>query len=145
MARKKSSDKPSRKSFTLNSDNDRDRVIMLYLSNLGNEAEFMKNVIYDYIMNNDTKNDINNNIKNGSNNSTNIEISSKNNSKIDIKNDTIYNNDVKIDTNISTNIKSIENFIIDIDDSDDEIIEIKKDEAKEQNEAFSNALQGLGV
>lgn len=137
MARQKCNEKPIRKSFTLNSDNNRDRVIKLYLSNLSNEAEFMKNIIYNYIMNNSTKNDINN--------STNIEITNKNNSKIDIKNDTIYNNDVKIDTNNDTSIKPSENFIISIDDSDDEIIEIKKDEEKEQNEAFSNALEGLGV
>lgn len=137
MARQKSSEKPVRKSFTLNSDNSRDRVIKLYLSKLSNEAEFMKNIIYEYIMNNGTKNDINN--------STNIEITNKNAPKIDVKNDTIYNNEGKFHTNNSTSIKSNENFIININDSDDEIIEIKKDEEKEQDEAFSNALQGLGI
>ncbi|AGX43929.1 hypothetical protein [Clostridium saccharobutylicum] len=141
MARQKSSEKPIRKSFTLNSDNNRDRVIRLYLSNLGNEAEFMKNIIYDYIMNNGVKNDTND----GSNINTNIKIINKDTPKNDIKNDTMYNNDVKIDTNISTNIKPNGNFIINIDDSDDEIVEIKKDEEKEQDEAFSNALNGLGV
>lgn len=145
MARQKSSEKPIRKSFTLNSDNNRDRAIMLYLSSLSNEAEFMKNIIYDYIMNNSAKNYINNNIKNGINYSANIEVINKNAPKIDIKNDTMNNNDVEIDINNSTSIKHNENFTINIDDSDDEIIEIKKDEEKEQNEAFSNALNGLGV
>ncbi|CAI3575407.1 hypothetical protein [Clostridium neonatale] len=133
MSRKKATEKPSRESFTLNSDNERDRAVKLFLSTQNNKAETIKNIIYDYINNNDvknsaiisTKNDviINNGIKNDSKFNTKIDKEKKDSTKNDTKN-------------------SVNNYTIDIENEEDE--EVLMEYNKDDN-AIQNALAGLGI
>lgn len=117
MARQKATEKPTRESFTLNTDNERDRAIKLFLSTQNNKAEFVKNVLYKYIINNDANN--------GNKIDVILEDNIKNYTNINTKNDNNINESVKNDTKNSTN-----NYIIDIN---------------EDEEAFENAFKGLGL
>lgn len=133
MSRRKATEKPSRESFTLNSDNERDRAVKLFLSTQNNKAETIKNIIYDYINNYDiknsaiinTKNDviINNGIKNDVKFNTKIDEEKKDNTKKDTKN-------------------SANNYTIDIENEEDE--EVVIEDNKDDN-AIQNALAGLGI
>lgn len=133
VSRKKATEKPSRESFTLNSDNERDRAVKLFLSTQNNKAETIKNIIYDYINNNDvkdsaiisTKNDviINNGIKNDTKFNTKIDKEKKNSTKNDTKN-------------------GVNNYTIDIENEEDE--EVVMEDNKDDN-AIQNALAGLGI
>ena len=131
MARQKATEKPSRESFTLNMDNERDRAIKLFLSTQNNKAEFIKNVLYKYISKNDTNFDtkidttINDSTKNNANNST--------------KNDVNINCDVKNGIKNSTN-----NYIIDIDETAEEVVQ-HNESSSENEDAFENAFKGLGL
>ena len=138
MARQKATEKPTRESFTLNSDNERDRAVRLFLSTQNNKAETIKNIIYDYIRNNgannstinDTKNDviINNGVKNDTKFSTKNDKSTNNSTKNNIKNG----------TKNSTN-----NYIIDIENETDE--EITVSDNNDYENAVANAINGLGI
>lgn len=133
LSRKKATEKPSRESFTLNSDNERDRAVKLFLSTQNNKAETIKNIIYDYINNNDvkdsaiisTKNDviINDGIKNDTKFNTKIDKEKKNSTKNDTKN-------------------GVNNYTIDIENEEDE--EVVMEDNKDDN-AIQNALAGLGI
>ncbi|WP_294379199.1 hypothetical protein [uncultured Clostridium sp.] len=131
MARQKATEKPSRESFTLNMDNERDRAIKLFLSTQNNKAEFIKNVLYKYISKNDTNIDakidttINDSTKNNANNST--------------KNDVNINCDVKNGIKNSTN-----NYIIYIDETAEEVVQ-HNESSSENEDAFENAFKGLGL
>ncbi len=148
MARQKATEKPSRESFTLNADNERDRAVKLFLSYQNNKAETIKNILYNYIKNDGANNSTINNTKN------NIKFSTKNNENI--------NNSTKIDTNNSTNnstkkeihinndakigVKNniINDYVIKIEENDDEQF-IIEEESKSSEQALENALKGLGV
>ena len=133
MSRRKATEKPSRESFTLNSDNERDRAVKLFLSTQNNKAETIKNIIYDYINNNDVKNS----------------------AIINTKNDVIINNDIKNDVKFGTKIDEVKkdntkkdtknsanNYMIDIEDEEDEEVVI---EDNKNDNAIQNALAGLGI
>lgn len=133
MSRRKATEKPSRESFTLNLDNERDRAVKLFLSTQNNKAETIKNIIYDYINNNDVKNS----------------------TIISTKNDVIINNGIKNDDKFNTKIdkenkdstkkgtkNSANNYTIDIEKEEDE--EVVIEDNKDDN-AIQNALAGLGI
>lgn len=123
MSRRKATEKPSRESFTLNSDNERDRAVKLFLSTQNNKAETIKNIIYDYINNYDIKNSAIINTKNDVKFNTKIDEEKKDNTKKDTKN-------------------SANNYTIDIENEEDE--EIVIEDNKDDN-AIQNALAGLGI
>ena len=123
VSRKKATEKPSRESFTLNSDNERDRAVKLFLSTQNNKAETIKNIIYDYINNNDVKNS----------------------AIISTKNDVIINNGInkeKKDSTKNDTKNSVNNYTIDIENEEDE--EVLMEYNKDDN-AIQNALAGLGI
>lgn len=129
MSRRKATEKPSRESFTLNSDNERDRVVKLFLSTQNNKAETIKNILYDYINNDDVKNS----------------------AIINTKNDVIINNGIKNEVKFNTKINeekkdntknSANNYTIDIENEEDE--EVVIEDNKDDN-AIKNALAGLGI
>lgn len=136
MGRQRLTEKASRESFTLNSDNERDKTIKSYLLLQNNKAEFIKNVLYEYIKNNG--------IKNGAIIDTKIDTQIKNGAKIDTKNDIKIDNNVKNGAKNNTKIDT-NNFKIEIDDTDNEIVEVKKDFEEEEIQSFNNALKGLGI
>ncbi len=123
MSRRKATEKPSRESFTLNSDSERDRAVKLFLSTQNNKAETIKNIIYDYINNNDVKNS--------------TIINTKNDVKFGTKIDEVKKDNTKKDTKSSAN-----NYIIDIEDEEDEEVVI---ENNKNDNAIQNALAGLGI
>lgn len=129
MSRRKATEKPSRESFTLNSDNERDKVVKLFLSTQNNKAETIKNILYDYINNDDVKNS----------------------AIINTKNDVIINNGIKNEVKFNTKINeekkdntknSANNYTIDIENEEDE--EVVIEDNKDDN-AIKNALAGLGI
>lgn len=133
MSRRKATEKPSRESFTLNSDNERDRAVKLFLSTQNNKAETIKNIIYDYINNNGVKNSAIINTKND----VIINKGIKNNTKFNTKIDEQKNDNTKNDTKNSVN-----NYTIDIENEEDE--EVVIEDNKDDN-AIQNALAGLGI
>ena len=149
MARQKATEKPSRESFTLNMDNERDRAIKLFLSTQNNKAEFIKNVLYKYISKNDTNIDakidttIEDSTKNYINNSTNIDTTIKSGVKNNANNST--KNDVNINCDVKNGIKnSTNNYIIDIDETAEEVVQ-HNESSSENEDAFENAFKGLGL